>query len=66
MKKLGELLRANGIAMSIHNNTIIFSKKGGNLKMFRVDPLVMEKATDDYLENVLVRYLEIYLNSFNY
>lgn len=63
MKKLANELKENKTGMSILFDSVIFSKSGIT-KKYNVDKIMFEKSSDSELENLLLRYLKMFLNEF--
>lgn len=63
MKKLANELKENKTGMSILFDNVIFSKNGIT-KKYNIDKIMLEKSSDSELEDLLLRYLKMFLNEF--
>lgn len=63
MKKLANELKENKTGMSILFDNVIFSKNGIT-KKYNIDKIMLEKSSDFELEDLLLRYLKMFLNEF--
>lgn len=63
MKKLANELKENKTGMSILFDSVIFTKSGIT-KKYNIDKIMLEKSSDSELEDLLLRYLKMFLNEF--